>query len=150
MSSKDVDRALASPIAEVGLKLLNLPEGQWFDRKSVRAEAKNLAPILVALANADGGVIVVGLSNGNVEGIKDHAARINDFRQAAIDHTVPPVRCAVDQIGCINSRGEADSLIVIRVDPGEVVHETKSGECYLRVGDESRKLPHDMRQELAF
>lgn len=150
MSSKDFDRALASPIAEVGPRLLALPETQWFDRKSVRSEAKSLAPILVALANSEGGVIVVGLSNGIVEGIKDHAGRINDFRQAAIDHTVPPVRCTVDQIGCINSRGEADSLIIIRVDPGEVVHETKSGECYLRVGDESRKLTHDMRQELAF
>jgi len=150
MSSKDVDRALASPMAEVGSRLLAIAEGQWFDRKSVRAEAKSLAPVLVALANADGGVIVVGLHNGVVEGIKAHAHRINDFRQAAIDHTVPPVRCSVDQVGCINSRGEADTLIVIRVDPGEVVHETKSGDCYLRVGDESRRLTHEMRQELAF
>lgn len=149
-SSKDVDRALASPIAEVGSRLLEVAEGQWFDRKSIRTDAKNLAPVLVALANADGGVVVVGLSNGVVEGVKDHAGRINDFRQAAIDHTVPPVRCAIDQIGCVNSRGETDSLIVIRVDPGEVVHESKGGDCYLHVGDESRKLPHDMRQELAF
>jgi ATP-dependent DNA helicase RecG len=150
VSSKDVDRALAAPIGEVGPKLLSLPEGQWFDRKSVRSDVKSLAPVLVALANADGGVVVIGLHDGIVEGIKSNPGRINDYRQAAIDHTVPPVRCTVDQVGCVNSRGETDSLIVLRVDPGEVVHETKSGDCYLRIGDESRKLDHSLRQELAF
>ncbi len=150
VSSKDVDRALAAPIAEVARRLLALSEGQWFDRKSIRAEAKSLAPALVAFANADGGVIVVGLHGGKVEGVKGNSNRINDVRQIAIDHTVPPVRCRVDQVGCVNEEGESDSLLVIRIDPGEVVHETRTGESYLRIGDESRKLSHEMRQELAF
>lgn len=150
MSSKEVDRALSAPISEVGAQLISLPEGHWFDRKSIRTEPKALAKALVAFANAEGGVIVVGLSDGHVEGTKAHPGRLNDIRQVAIDHTVPPVRCRVDQVGCRNDRGDLDSLIVIRVDPGEVVHETKSGDCYMRIGDESRLLTHDMRQELAF
>ncbi len=145
-----MDRALGAPIADVGLHVLALREDQWFDRKSVRAEPKSLAQLLVAFANAEGGVVVVGLSDGVVEGVKAHAHRINDYRQIAVDHTMPPVRCRVDQVGCINSSGETDTLVVIRVDPGETVHETKNGECYLRIGDESRKLGHDQRQELAF
>jgi ATP-dependent DNA helicase RecG len=150
MSAKDVDRALSAPISEVGPRLLALTEDQWFDRKSVRAEPKSLAHVLVAFANAEGGVIVIGLSDGSVEGVKAHADKINDYRQVAIDHTVPPVRCRVDQVGCVNSAGQPDSLVLIRVDPGESVHEAKSGECYLRIGDESRKLGHEQRQELAF
>lgn len=150
MSAKEVDRALSAPISEVGPKLLAIDEDQWFDRKSVRAEPKSLAPILVALANAEGGAVVIGLSDGSVEGVKAQSHKLNDYRQVAVDHTVPPVRCRVDQVGCINSKGEPDILVVIRVDPGETVHETRSGDCFLRIGDESRRLGHEQRQELAF
>lgn len=150
MSAKDVDRALAAPISQVGAQLAALPEDQWFDRKSIRSDPKSLAPALVAMANAEGGVLVIGLDNGVVQGIKHDAKRVNDYRQLAIDHTEPPVRCRVEQVKCINSAGEVDALIVIRIDPSEMVHETKKGECFLRIGDESRKLTHDLRQELAF
>lgn len=132
------------------MRLLAIREDQWFDRKSIRSEPKHLAPILVAMANAEGGVIVVGLADGVVEGVKANAAKLNDLRQTAIDHTVPPVRMKLDQVGCINEHGETDSLAIIRVDPSEKVHELKSGDCYLRVGDESRKLRHEQRRELEY
>ncbi|PZE26035.1 ATP-binding protein [Curtobacterium sp. MCBD17_028] len=150
MSANDVDRALAAPRDEVGPKLCALLEDQWFDRKSIRIQAKDLAQHLVAFANAEGGVIVLGLSDGRVEGLKASAGRLNDFQQTAIDHTVPPVRARVDQTRCVNDAGEIDTLVVVRVDPGEVVHEMKNGDCYLRVGDESRKLRHEQRRELEY
>lgn len=87
VTANEVDSAIAAPIHEVGVRLLAIREDQWFDRKSIRSEPKHLAPILVAMANAEGGVIVVGLANGVVEGVKAHAAKLNDLRQAAIDHT---------------------------------------------------------------
>ena len=37
------------------------PEGQQFDRKSFRIDAKALAVIVVAFANADGGDVVIGI-----------------------------------------------------------------------------------------
>ena len=40
--------------------------------------------------------------------------------------------------------------MVKQVDPGERVHETTAGECYLRVGDESRRLGFAQRQELEY
>ena len=75
---------------------------------------------------------------------------MNSFRQAAIDFTVPPVRMAVSEVECVNSRGEDDILLMIRVDPGERIHEIKTGECYLRVGDETKKLSYPQRKELEF
>lgn len=145
-----MDRALAASIDQVGPQLIALVEDQWFDRKSILADPKTLAPALVALANAEGGVLVVGLDSGKVQGIKNYAKRINDYRQVAIDYTSPPVRCRVEQVKCINSDGDVDALLVIRVDPSEIVHEKHKGECFLRIGDESRRLSHDLRQELAF
>lgn len=150
MAANQVDAALAADRSDVGRRLLALPEDQWFDRKSIRVRAQDLDRPLTAFANAEGGVIVIGLSDGRVEGIRSHASKQNAIRQAALDFTVPPVRAHVEQVGCINDSGEVDALLVIRVDPGELVHETRAGDVYLRVGDESRKLGFAARQELEF
>jgi ATP-dependent DNA helicase RecG len=150
MTVNQVDAALELPVRETAAALLALPEDQWFDRKSVRVSPKDLGPPLTAFANAEGGTIVIGLHDGEVEGCRRHPEKINSFRQAAIDFTVPPARAAVSEVTCVNSHGQDDVLVVIRVDPGERVHEVKSGECYLRVGDETRKLSYAQRQELEF
>jgi ATP-dependent DNA helicase RecG len=150
MAVNQVDAALALPVGETAAALLALPEDQWFDRKSFRILPKDLGPSLTAFANAEGGTIVIGLHDGQVEGCRRYPERINSFRQAAIDFTVPPARMAVSEVECVNSRGEDDLLLVLRVDPGERVHEVKTGECYLRVGDETRKLGYAQRQELEF
>lgn len=150
MSSNEVDSALAAPVEEVGRQLLAAGEDQWFDRKSVQIAPKDLGPPLVAFANAEGGTLVIGLAKGRVEGLKANVAKLNDFRQAPIDFTVPPVRARFEEVRCINDRGQPDTLLVIRVDPGERVHELQNGDCYLRVGDETRKLTYHLRQELEF
>jgi ATP-dependent DNA helicase RecG len=150
MAVNRLDAALALPAAEIGAALLALPEDQWFDRKSVRILAKDLGPALTAFANAEGGTIVIGLHDGQIEGCRRYPGKINSFRQSAIDFTVPPTRMAVTEVACVNSRGDDDVLFAIRVDQSERVHEVRTGECYLRVGDETRKLSYPQRQELEF
>jgi ATP-dependent DNA helicase RecG len=150
MAANEVDAALAAPPAEVGQRLLHLVEDQWFDRKSVRAAAKDLAVPLTAFSNAEGGTLVIGLHNGKVEGVRRHGARLNEFRQAPVDFTSPPVRATFETIRCVDDVGDEDDLLIVRVDPGERVHELKNGDCYLRIGDESRRLNYQQRQELEF
>ncbi|MEV4167510.1 ATP-binding protein [Nonomuraea dietziae] len=150
MTTNQVDTALSAPPSEVGPLLLALREDQWFDRKSARIQASHLAQPLIAFANAEGGTIIVGLHDGKVEGIRSCGSKINDYRQAPIDYTVPPVRAKFSEVECINERGEQDALLVIRVDPGERVHEAKNGDCFLRIGDESRRLNYHQRMELEF
>lgn len=150
MPSNDVDRALHASIYETGQLLLSLPEDQWFERKSARIASKDLAVALVAFANAEGGSVVVGAHDGRIEGTKADPKHANALRQAAIDHTSPPVRTHVEQVSCVNVSGEPDTLLVFRVSPGESVHELKNGDCYLRVGDESRRLGFAQRQELHY
>lgn len=150
MSTNDTDRALSAPIAERGRALLDLPEDQWFDRKSARVSARDLAQTICAFANAEGGTIVIGLHDGLVEGTKNDPRHMNSLRQASVDFISPPARVHVDQLACAISRGGPDALLVIRVPPGETVHEMSNGDCYLRVGDESRKLGFAQRQELHY
>lgn len=150
MTANEVDAALTVDPHDLGPRLLAIPEDQWFDRKSVRTAPKDLGKPLTAFANAEGGVIVVGLHDGAVEGFEGCEAKVNEFRQASIDHTVPPVRAQFSERECINSRGRPDRVLVIRIDPSEMVHELKNGDTYLRIGDESRRLGFAARQELEY
>lgn len=148
MSWSEVEAALCAPPEVVGAELLALPEGQWFDRKSGRAQVKDLAKHLVAFGNAEGGYLVLGLWNGMAEGVDP--GRLNELRQVALDHTRPAVRAHVAAVPCTLGSGDPGVLVAIRVDPGESVHELPNGDCYLRVGDESRKLSFAQRQELHY
>ncbi|MHA6780305.1 ATP-binding protein [Pseudonocardia saturnea] len=150
MTANDVDAALALEREEVGAALLELREDQWFDRKGAQVSARDLGPALTAFANAEGGVIVVGLHSGKIQGLRRVASKVNEYRQAPFDFTVPPVRATFEVVECVNDAGQDDELLVIRIDPAERVHETQAGDCYLRIGDETRKLNFTQRQELAF
>lgn len=150
MSSNSVDRALNAGVDAAGPELAEIPEDQWFERKSSRIAPKDFAIALVALANAEGGVVVVGIHGGVVEGTKNRLDNVNNLRQAAFDHTNPTVKATFDQIAVRNSKGEVDALLLARVEPGEQVYELKNGECYLRVGDESRRMSFAQRQELHY
>lgn len=151
MPANKIDAILSAPPVDRGARISRATEDQWFERKGSRVSAQTLGQALVSFANAEGGTIVVGVHNGEVEGMNAQGTkRINELRQASIDHTSPPVRFNCTEIECVNSQGIRDVLLVFRVDPGERVHEMKNGDVYLRIGDESRKLNFPQRQELEF
>ncbi len=150
MSSNAVTAALAAGVFERGLLLASAPEDQWFDRKAIEIKPTKLAETITALANADGGLVVVGISEGKVQGVDAEPQRVNAIRQSSIDFIRPQVPLKVELLECRTSTGQSDHVIVISVQPSEVVHETADGQCYLRVGDETRKLTFAHRQELEF
>lgn len=147
MFAAEVDHALSLAPENVVPEVLGLSEGQWFERKSGRIAPKDLAVTEIAMANAEGGCIVVGLHDGALDA--PSAARVNDLRQAAMDFTRPTVRARAEEVDVVVD-GRRAALLVIRVDPGDRVHELSNGECYLRVGDESKRLNFAQRQELEF
>jgi ATP-dependent DNA helicase RecG len=144
------DRALNAPPSEVGALLLDVPEDQWFDRKSARVDPRRLANLLIGLGNADGGIVVVGLSEGRIEGTDSTPGRRNAQMQAAIDFTQPPVRARPRLVPCVLEDGREDRLLVIEVQPSDVVHANTKDEVFLRVGDENRRLTFAQRQELLY
>lgn len=150
MGTMAVETALSAPPEEVGPGLGRLPEDQWLERKSSRIAARDLANALIGFANADGGTIVVGLADGEVEGTNVNAERRNAHLQANIDFCVPPVRAKHRLIDCVDSSGESNELLVIEVEPGDSVHANQKDEVFLRVGDENRKLNFAQRRELLY
>lgn len=138
------------PPAAVAERLLAEPEGQWLDRKSARIEARTLAETLVAMANAEGGMIVIGLSGGVCEGVDDRLAAQNEWRQAGADFTTPPVRFTAELLPCVNRRGNPDHLFIIQLPPSRQVHSTARDVAFLRIGDENRRLTFEQRIELHY
>jgi len=145
-----VSSALAQSPDHLGFKLLDLPEDQWFDRKSGRTAARDLANHLIGMANAEGGWLVVGLSAGQIEGTDSNEGRRNEHMQANIDFVVPPVREQHRLVECVKEDGSLDHLLLFEVETSDVVHANVRDEVYLRVGDENRRLTFSQRQELLY
>lgn len=150
MSTTAVEQILVAAPEAVGRALLDLPEDQWLDRKSARVAGRDLANSMIGFANAEGGFLVVGLQDGKVEGIGNDTGRENELLQANLDFCIPPVHAQVRWVDCVNERGDPDRLLVLEMQPSEVVHANQRDEVFLRVGDENRRLGFAQRQELLY
>ena len=132
-------------------KILREKEGQLFDFKSARLDRREIATHFVALANADGGVLAIGIEkNGAITGVNEYEAQVNAFLQAAWNLCVPPVTITHKFVDCVNHNGKADRIMLIEVAPGRKLHATSKDEVYLRIGDQSRKLTFEERMQLAY
>jgi ATP-dependent DNA helicase RecG len=149
-STRDVGKALAGAAPAVGAALAAVPEDQWFDRKSARISPRELANVEIGFANADGGVIVIGIHDGVIEGTDASPAHRNALCQAHIDFCQPPVPARTRLVTCERSDGNADELLVVDVAPGETVYANVKDEVFLRIGDENRRLAYAQRQELLY
>ena len=91
-------------------------ESTIFDRKSARIDAKALAIHLIAFANADGGVIAVGVEDdGKITGIDSCAENINELLRASFDFCRPSVKIETERLSCMNAAGKPDHILLIEV-----------------------------------
>lgn len=152
MPVAEVERALSeSDLSNRAKLLIELPEDQWFDRKSVSISPAKLAETLSAMANADGGRIVIGLSDGDVEQMSSQTKNVNELRQAGMEHLDPGLLPHISEVAVKDKNGDKSNLLVIEVAPSiDKVHKRKNGHTFLRVGDENRKLTPEQVIELNY
>src|SRR3989304_5750751 len=78
---------------DVGIEQLRLPpeedvveflvgrrEDQWLERVSSRIAPRELGDREVGFANAEGGLLVIGVHDRRIEGISQAGARLNEWR----------------------------------------------------------------------
>jgi hypothetical protein len=100
------------------------------------------------MANAEGGYLAIGFSDGKVEPMTPR--RINEMRQAA-NFAEPPVRITATEILV----GDSGAVLVLSVEPGHRGHTTQAGDAYTRrrAGRLARHLhprpPSDLATEIA-
>ena len=127
-------------------------EGQTFDCKSIQVSPKALAVPIVAMANADGGVLVVGVTDRKreIEGIDRFPEKLNEILRVPFDFCIPSVSVKFSYMPCVNKDGEKDRLLLIQVPASQTLHTNQADEAFMRSGDKSRKLSFDERIQLMY
>lgn len=122
-----------------------------FDRKSAKIDAKALAVLLVAFANADGGTAAVGVENdGEITGVDGMQEHVNELLRAGLDYCVPSILTTHEYMDVTDSKGRENHIILMRVAPSMKVHANQADEVYYRVGDKSKKLTFAQRTQLMY
>ena len=132
--------------------IITRKEGQTFDCKSVQIEPKALAVPIVAMANADGGTIAIGVSDKTrrIEGVDGNEKRLNDLLRVPFDFCNPSVRIRCEYIPCRDYEGNDNRILLIHIPASGQLHTNQADECFMRIGDKSKKLTFDERLQLMY
>jgi len=133
-------------------EVLQFEEKQIFDRKSIYIEPKALAISIVAFANADGGIIAIGISDKTrrIEGVDFEMQKLNELLRVPFDFCAPTVKVEVEGVPCVDSEGRENHVILMHIEPSVEVHANQADEVYMRVGDKSKKLTFEERIQLLY
>ncbi|MGA9351042.1 MAG: ATP-binding protein [Anaerolineae bacterium] len=132
--------------------VLHQDEGQFFERKScyehtaeglrrrdVRAVAWDVTETLAAIANADGGILALGLEDdGTVTGVDYPEDRLEVLRRAPRTHVRPPLKVRLHQ-----AELQGRSIVLFETDWSPEVHQLTDGRYLLRIGDSNMPFPAD-------
>lgn len=134
--------------------MINEHENKYFDRKSAQIRQAELASLISAFANANGGTIIIGISDKKriLEGINVVGEdKINEFLNAPKDCCRPMPRYKEEFIDIINYRGEKDRLLLLHIDVSiDQIIRTSKDETYLRIGDKTREMLGDNLKNLEY
>ncbi len=119
-------------------------ENKIFDRKSALVKPTKLANLISAFANAEGGVVAIGISDTNkkIEGInKIGLQEINNIITAPKDHCKPMPEYDYEYLNITNDKGEEDKILLLHIKP-EInrIIETSNGSTFLRIGDRTKEM----------
>lgn len=119
-------------------------ENKYFDVKSSKIKPSDLAQHFSAFANAEGGVIIVGVSDKkrDIEGVKNlDEKKYNDFISVPKDCCSPMPNYEIETLEVKNMNGEDDEIILFHIkSESERIIRTINGSTYLRIGDKSKEL----------
>ena len=127
-------------------------EDQTFDCKSIQIDPKALAIPIVAFANADGGVIAIGVSDKSrkIEGINQHIDKLNELLRVPFDFCNPSISVTYTYVPCTDKDGNENRILLMHIPASSSLHTNQADEAFMRVGDKSRKLTFDERLQLMY
>ncbi len=133
-------------------EIVTRKEDQTFDCKSIQIDPKALAIPLVAFANADGGVIALGVSDKSrmIEGVNQYTQKLNDLLRVPFDFCNPSVSVICTYVACTDKDGNDNRILLMHIPASSTLHTNQADEAFMRVGDKSRRLTFDERVQLMY
>ncbi len=127
-------------------------EDQTFDCKSIQIDPKALAVPIVAMANADGGVLAIGVSDKTrkIEGVDQFMEKLNELLRVPFDFCNPSISVSCSYMPCTDKDGNKNHILLMEVPASMYLHTNQADEAFMRVGDKSRKLSFDERVQLMY
>ena len=124
--------------------LTSQPENKYFDRKSAKIKASDIADLVVAFANAEGGTIAIGISDKTrtIEGINHCGVeKINSFLAVPKDCCKPMPVYEEEFLDVTNSAGQKDQILLLHIHASvDQIIRTTNDSTYLRIGDKTKEL----------
>lgn len=109
------------------------------------SQRSDFAGEMIALANIEGGRILVGVTDeGSIVGVTDPQRTEETIMNIARDNCNPPLTPVVDRVAA----DEGLVLVVIIPRRASIPHENNSGQCYIRVGSTKRLATPQERARL--
>jgi len=129
-------------------------ENKYFDRKSGKVKPADLSPLVSAFANADGGTIVIGISDKSreLEGINAFGEeKINEFIVIPKNGCKPMPSYDHEFLNITNSKGELDRLLLLHIHSSiDQIIRTSNDSTYLRIADKTKELKGDDLRNLEY
>ena len=133
--------------------LTKAPENLYLDRKRARVSLQDLANEIASFANANGGVIAVGITDdGLIEGFNLYGLRkLNDCQKVVSGYLSPAPMYEYELIDVKNQKDEDDNILLFHIEPAmNFIVRNNKDEVYCRQGDSSIRLTSDQIRSLEY
>lgn len=133
--------------------LTNTPEGLYLDRKRAKISLQDLANEIASFANANGGVIVVGITDaGVIEGFNACGLKkLNELQKVVTGYLNPSPVYECELIAIKNSKNENDNILLFHIEPAiNYIVRNNKDDVYCRQGDSSIKLTTNQIKSLEY
>lgn len=126
------------------------PENQYFERKGLGDELikpSKIAEELIGMLNADGGILVFGISDeGEIQDLSV-LNNLDDYRKLIFDFIAPPCNVKLEEIFIEN---KLIFLFHVEQELERVFYHSGSKHYFLRVADSNRKLDIEQIKKLEY
>lgn len=147
-----INKPISTIDSQITLKYLQTqPENQYFERKGLGEKdikPTKIADELIGMANADGGVLVFGISDkGEIQDLNILGDKLDKYRQLVFDFIAPPCKIKLEEIII-----DENLIFIFHVEQDlERMFYRKDNETFfLRVADSNRELNQEQIKKLEY
>lgn len=128
--------------------LLDSVEGQLFECKRAAAAPGKVLESIVAMANAEGGWVAIGLEDpskasgrSRLIGVSESQDNVSELMNQIAKEITPPLHQIKDyDLAMTNIHGTSDHLKLFVIERSTDIHSLRRGDTLLRKGTHNRKL----------